>query len=249
MNIAIPSHRRSETLCKKTLKFLREGGISPDSIYLFVEPEEMEQYEAAIVRHHPDYIPNMCEGRPGTSGQRRAIEEFFRGGRVVSIDDDIAGIKMLHPQSLPDLFDACFRIADREGCVLWGVHPSDNGLSMRDAATVGLSWIPGGFYGMTVNTLFDYPSNLSEDFERSVQCYKRDGRVIRFNGVGMRTKCFGVGGLEKFREGGAQEAAMREFHSRFPHLCRLRVREGKPTDVVIKTLVQKRILHPFQSSD
>jgi len=248
IKIVIPSYKRSETICKKTLKFLQSNGVPADSIYLFVEPDQRKRYEAALARYYPDYLPNMCEGRPGTSGQRRAIEDAFLGERIVCLDDDVRGLKMKEPMPLLQLFEECFRIADREGCALWGFHPSDNGLSMRDAATVGLSYIIGSCFGMTCKYLLDYPNNLTEDFERTLQYYMRDGKVIRFNGVGIKTRYFAKGGLEEFRGDGAQESAMRAFHERYRDFCRIRERDGKPTDVVIKTLVQKRVLLPFQSS-
>ena len=247
IKIAIPSYKRSETLCKKTLHFLKSHEIPADSIYVFVEPEQRATYEAAIMRHHPDYLPNMCEGRPGTAGQRRAIEDYFTAEKIVCMDDDVAGLKMMVPLPLAHLFSECFRIAEEQKCALWGFHPSDNALSMKDQATVGLSYIIGSCFGMHTKYLLDYPNNLTEDFERTMQYYRRDGRVIRFNGVGIRTKYFGVGGLEEFRVNGAQEAAMHAFHQRYADFCRLRVREGKPTDVVIQTIAHRRIDRPFRN--
>lgn len=243
--IAIPSYKRSETLCKKTLHFLKQSGIPADSIYVFVEPNQRATYEAALAQHHPDYLPNICEGRPGTAGQRRAIEDAFLGERIVCLDDDIAGLKMIQPLPLIELFAKCFDIAEREGCALWGLHPSDNRLSMKDEATVGLSYIIGSFFGMNCKHLLDYPNNLTEDFERTIQYYLRDQRVIRFNGVGIKTRYFAKGGLEEYRVDDAQENAMIQFHARYNDFCRIRRRDGKHTDVVIKTLAQKRIHSPF----
>jgi len=245
--IVIPSHRRSKIICEKTLPLLRGLGFPADIIHVFIDPPEMEEYTSAIARHLSDFAPIMCNGRGGTVGQRRTIEDFFFGKRVVCFDDDIGGFKIWGSDlSVPQLFEECFDIAEKAGCNLWGLHPSDNGLSMKDEALVGLSYIIGSCFGMTVKYKIDYLNNLTEDFERTIQYYQKDGKVIRFNGIGIKTKYFAIGGLEKYRVGDAQLKAAEDFHNRFPKLCRLRVRDNKPTDVVIKTIALNRYLQPFQ---
>jgi hypothetical protein len=236
--IAIPTHARASTIHKKTLKLL--SVFPKDIIHIFIEPSELPDYDLSGYR--------ICTGRPGTAGQRAAIEDYFsEGTRVLCLDDDIAGIKTLIPMQLPELFERCFDIADREGCLLWGISPSDNGLSMRDSATIGLSFIIGSCYGFTVKHKIEYDSNLTEDFERTVQYYIRGSPVIRFNGLGPRTKFDAPGGLEEFRKGTAQEDAARAFHAKYPHLCRLRIREGKQADIVIRTIAHRRLVAPFSS--
>jgi len=235
--IAIPTHARATSIHKKTLKLL---SVFPKSIiHIFIEPSEMASYDLS------GYI--VCPGRPGTAGQRAAIEEYFpQDTRVLCLDDDVSAIKTLVPMELPGLFERCFDVAAKEGCLLWGISPTDNGLSMRDSATVGLSYIIGSCFGFTVKHKIEYDSNLTEDFERTVQHYSRfKSPVIRFNGIGPRTKYFASGGLEEFRKGTAQEDAARTFHAKYPQFCRLRIREGKPADVVIKTIALKRITSPF----
>jgi hypothetical protein len=245
--IAIPSHKRSKIICQKTLPLLRGLGFPADIIHIFINPPEMEEYSTAIAKAFPDYLPIMCNGRAGTSGQRRAIEDFFFDQKVICFDDDIGGLKIWGSDlAVPQLFEECFSIAEKSGCNLWGLHPSDNGLSMKDMATVGLSYIIGSCFGMKCVYKIDYTNNLTEDFERTVQYYKKDGKVIRFNGIGIKTKYFAAGGLEEFRVGDAQIEAAKDFHNRHPMLCRLRIRENKPADVVIKTISIHRYIQPFQ---
>ena len=234
--IAIPTHRRAATLVKKTLAFLAEHLIPPEIIYLFVETEEIPDYLAALPA---DYMPRIVPGLPGTRGQRTAIEEYFLlGTRLVCLDDDVIGIKVLdHPEfDLIDLLEECFENADENGCSLWGFHPSDNALSMKPKTVVGLKYIIGAFFGMTLKYRLDYPSNLTEDFERTIQYYLRDGCVMRFENVGIRTKYFAAGGLQEHRLGDAQEYEMVAFANRFPELCRLRRRLSHPTDVVVRSI-------------
>jgi hypothetical protein len=247
--IAVISHRRAKVLCAKTLSLLRGLGFPADIIHVFIDEPEIPEYSAAIADAFSDFRPNVCRGGVGTMGQRRVVEDYFSGARVVCLDDDIGGFKIWGTDlAIPQLFEECFRIAEKAGCNLWGLHPSDNGLSMKDMATVGLSYIIGSCFGMKCVYKIDYTNHLTEDFERTVQYYKKDGQVIRFNGIGIKTKYFAAGGLEEFRVGDAQVEAARDFHKRHPTLCRLRIRENKPADVVIKTLALHRYMEPFRES-
>ena len=89
--IAIPSHRRAEGCVKKTLAFLAEHLVPPEIIHLFLEADDVPDYILP-----PDYRPHIIPGRPGTKGQRAAIEDFFPiGSRLICLDDDITGLKVL----------------------------------------------------------------------------------------------------------------------------------------------------------
>ena len=237
--IAIPSHRRAEGCVKKTLAFLAEHLVPPEIIHLFLEADDVPDYILP-----PDYRPHIIPGRPGTKGQRAAIEDFFPiGSRLICLDDDITGLKVLGcPEyNLIDLLEECFDRADENGCALWGFHPSDNGLSMKDSVTIGLKYIIGSFFGMTLKYRLEYPTNLTEDFERTIQYYLRDGRVMRFESIGIKTKYFAIGGLHEYRVGSAQADECRAFVDKYPLLCKLRERPGKPTDILIKTISLRKI--------
>lgn len=244
--IAIPSHHRSQSIVKKTLKLLKQNHFPADMIHIFVEPSELLAYTHELLAD-PIWFPKLIPGRAGTTGQRAAIEEYFAiGQRILCMDDDITGFKVMGPVFyLPTLFEKCFALAEAEGCNLWGLHPSDNGLSMKNSAVVGLSYIIGSTYGLTLTHRLDYSCNLTEDFYRTIQHYLHDGNVLRINAIGIKTKYFSEGGLAEYRVGGAQEEAARAFKDRFPTLCRLRMRVGKPTDVVIKTIAKKRLDNPL----
>ena len=245
-SIAIPSHKRAELLCKKTLNFLKSSEFPIENIYLFINPPEVSEYTDVLLKFHPDYLPQIIEGGAGTTGQRQKIEEYFFGKKVLCIDDDVKNLKMLHPLPLVDLIHKCFEIAERENCSLWGFQPTDNKLWLTDSADVGLKYCIGAMFGMHCRYKLNYDLDLMEDFHRTLEYFKRDGRVLRFNSIGIATTYFGKGGLEDFRKGNSQLIAATEFHNKNPTLCRLRVRDGKPPDVCIKSQIQKKIPHPFQ---
>jgi len=234
--IAIPSYKRPGTLVKKTLKML--SSVPSDLITIFLASEDEKVAYSAVCDL------KLVVGLPGINNQRRFIEEYYPIGTwVLCIDDDVSQIKMLHKMPLIDAVEKCFEICAQEGCFMWGVSPSSHTLSMKDEYVVGLRYIIGAFHGLIIREPIELsPSPFYEDFWRTVKSYQRDGKVVRFNGLAPVTRYFTeAGGLQEFRTPEGQEQAMKDFKERFPTLCRLRVREGRHTDVVIKSIVQKRV--------
>ena len=63
--IAIPSHNRTKVIDNKTLKMLRHYNIDPERVYVFVAPEEYNEYKKKI---SPEY--NLVEGALGINSFR-----------------------------------------------------------------------------------------------------------------------------------------------------------------------------------
>ena len=240
--IAIPSYKRVDTLYKKTLHFLATAGIQSDMITIFVADEEQHAlYKAAFS------TLKIVVGVPGIGAQRAFMEAYYPlGTRVLFIDDDLRSIKTPYTNMpFQSLIERCFQIAEKEGCSLWGFHPNDHGLSLRNQAVVGLRYIIGVLYGMVIGAPYEYPRATNEDWTRSMGAYQRDGKVLRFNGIGIATVPYSEGGLSEYRATGVQEAEMEATAAAYPDLCVVRRREGKPTDLRLKLLTQKRIDAPF----
>jgi hypothetical protein len=241
--IAIPSYKRPGTLVKKTLKMLAKESVPSDLITIFLASEDEKAAYAAVCDL------KLVVGLPGINHQRRFIEEYYPvGTKVVSIDDDISQIKMLHKIPLMDAIEKCFDFCEREGCYMWGVSPTSHTLSMKDEYIVGRRYIIASFHGMIIREpiLPLSPSPFYEDFWRTLEAYKRDGKLIRFGGISPVTRYFiEPGGLQEFRTQEAQHAAFVDFAQRFPDFCWLRVRPGRYTDAVIKRTVSGRVAKPF----
>jgi hypothetical protein len=216
-------------------------------ITVFVaDPIEWALY---IARLPPDYFPHIVQGVPGINGQRTFIEDYYPANtKVLCLDDDIRGLKCQGPPLLfSQRIEKCFELAEENDCRLWGISPSDNGLSMKDEAVVGLRFIIGSFFGFIAGRTLEYPDPLTEDWTRTLEYYARDGRVLRFNGMGPTTSyAREPGGLSEVRKESTQAAQMQRLCLRYP-LATLRTREGKLTDVRLKLLTEKRIVAPFSS--
>jgi hypothetical protein len=180
--------------------------IPNECITVFVVAEEKEAYEIAT-----QGLVNIVVGEKGLVKQRAFIEQYYpAGAHVVSLDDDLEEIDTPGFASLHDFFVQAFEKCVQEKVFLWGVYPVFNPFYRlkRQECTTHLNYIIGAFFGFINRpglislTLAD---DNKEDVERSILYFQKDGKVVRFNRVGMKTKYYGTDGggmgtLEQRRE-------------------------------------------------
>lgn len=192
--VVIPSYGRAKLLKKKTLSMLEKGGVSKKQIIIFVaNEEEKREYE----NNNPDYT--IIVGKPGITEQRNFIVNYLEEGtRAVFIDDDVAellkmeGDRLVHLKNVNGFIKKGFKEAKKRGFHLWGIYPVRNAYFMKPRPTIdtGLSFILGTFYGQIIRhdkTLLPHVKE-KEDIENSILHYKKDGGVLRFNKITLRTK-------------------------------------------------------------
>ena len=208
MFIAIPTYNRSDILERKTLTTLLDGGIDPSQIYIFVANEsEKKKYEEAIpsTKYH-----RIIVGEKGIARQRIFIKNYFKeGDYVVSIDDDIEGLfrlsgeKLTHMKQVKPFFEHALEELRREKKYMWGVYPVRNPFFMKKKTFKGLSFVIGALHGYIVrHDKALNPSTKSEgkeDYEQSILYYLKDGGVLRFNDIAIKTKFLAKGGLGEDR--------------------------------------------------
>lgn len=194
--VAIPSFQRAALLQEKTLTTLHLGKIPSQNIYIFTASKE----EAKIYK---ETIPSslygqIVVGKLGITPQRRFISQFFPPNQnIVSIDDDVAGIyqligSALHPlKDLDVFFNRAFDECRKEKLYMWGVYPVFNPFFMKPKTSYDLKFIIGALYGYInrpaakdiVPTLCE-----KEDYELSILYYLKDGGVVRYNNIGIKTR-------------------------------------------------------------
>jgi len=208
MKIAIPTYNRSDILERKTLSTLLNGGIDPSQIYIFLaNAEEKKKYEAAIpsTMYH-----TMVIGKKGIANQRIFIKHYFKeGDYVVSIDDDVEGLfrlsgdKLTQIKQVKTFFEHALEELKKEKKYMWGIYPVRNPFFMRKKTSKGLSFIIGALHGYIVRHDKSLePSTQSEgkeDYHQSILYYLKDGGVLRFNDVTIKTKFLAKGGLGQDR--------------------------------------------------
>ena len=206
--IAIPSLGRSDTIMEQTLTTLMRNNIKPTRITVFVVKEEYEEYRKVL----PENIAVVI-GERGIIEQRKFIHHYYDEGTcVVSIDDDISDIDISlgNCQDLNSFIMCAFDDLYENDAYLWGVYPVWNQFfrKQREQMLTGLTFIIGCFYGVRIRHDEDLETTISmgekEDTERTLRHYIKDGCVIRYNRIGIKTKFFspkgGIGNYKKRKQ-------------------------------------------------
>jgi hypothetical protein len=250
--VAIPTYNRSDVLERKTLTTLHEGHVPPSKIYIFVaNPEEQATYEAQIPRK---LYHKMVVGKLGISNQRQFISDYFPPKTcIVSLDDDIEGLyRRQSPQALSKItnLDTFFRQAftrlHQENLYLWGVYPVCNPFFMKPNTTTKLRFIIGALHGYinrpdAKELKFRGKSDQKEDYEQSIQYFLKDGGVVRFNDVSIKTKFHAPGGLGRTQERlEANEKAARYLETTYPELVRVFHRKNGMAEVRLANVAGPR---------
>jgi hypothetical protein len=247
MYIAIPTYNRSDVLERKTLTTLLKGGIEPKQIYIFVaNQKEKKIYEDAIPR---DKYNQMIVGKLGITNQRKFIKNYFKeGDQVVSIDDDVEGIFKLvgnkqHPVPIlvetkaKPFFISAFKRLEKEGLYMWGIYPVRNPFFMKQTVSTGLSFIIGALHGYIVRHDKSLEPNIKsegkEDYHQSILYYLKDGGVVRFNNITIKTKFLAKGGLgeDRFER---NRLSAEYLQSTYPTLVSIFHRKNGMTEIRLK---------------
>ena len=249
--VAIPSYKRSETLKKKTLDTLINGGVSSNKIYIFVaNKEEQSIYEKAIPR---ETYNKIVIGEKGIANQRKFIKNYFKEKEeIVSLDDDIEELSHFSNNKLTKLtnvhafFIDAFKRLKKEHLFIWGIYPVRNAFFMKGKkpVTTILNFLIGGLYGFIVRHDKDLePSSNSEgkeDYEQSILYYIKDGGVLRFNDIAVKTKFLAKGGLGQQKERFEINRKAAEYlHAKYPGYVTRYYRKNGMAEIKIKDNTHK----------
>jgi len=241
MYIAIPTYNRSDVLERKTLTTLLKGGINPKQIYIFVaNQKEKKKYEDVIDR---EKYGEMIIGKLGITNQRKYIKNYFKeGDKVVSIDDDIEGIFKLSGDKLIEIkanpfFISAFKRIEKEGLFMWGIYPVRNPFFMKQSVSTGLSFIIGALHGYIVrhDKKLEPHVKVKEDYEQSILYYLKDGGVVRYNNITIKTKFLAEGGVgpERFEQ---NKIAAEYLQKKYPDIVSIFHRKNGMTEIRLRIL-------------
>lgn len=223
--IAIPTYKRSKLLQEKTLKTLIDGGVDKNKINIFVaDKQEAEVYKSSIPKEH---YGKIIIGKKGITPQRKFIVKYFpEGQHIVSIDDDIAGLykkeneKLVRITNVHKFFVDAFQECKKEKLYIWGVYPVFNAFFMKQGTSYNLKFVVGALYGFINRYDKDLVPTLveKEDYELSILYYLKDGGIVRYNDISIKTKYQnpngGLGSTQERLE--VNEKAAKDLHKRYP---------------------------------
>lgn len=203
--VVVPSYNRPTEIKHKTLALLEFHKIPKSIIHIFVANEEQRvAYRESIGDQYPIIV-----GEKGLPQIRNFIfNSFPKGTRIVSFDDDVKSfVKLVDGKLQPFLeleliqfIDTAFTECERTGAKLWGDYPVPNPFFMKSSTTTNLKFIIGSFWGC-INPGNEIQITIGhgekEDYMRTIQFWKRDGIILRFNYLSHRTDTYGgTGGLQ-----------------------------------------------------
>lgn len=246
--VVIPTYKRSETLRDKTLALLQKYEIPPERIYIFVaDEEEKKLYEQTL----PKYYKEIVVGEVGMRAIRNFIQDYFpEGEKLLNMDDDIRALKIRvneregkDLESLKNLIERGFELSERFGARLWGVYPTYNPMFMRNKVSADLRYIIGAFWGVTNTHDKDTYVTLDdkEDFERTIKFYIKDGRVLRFNNIGIESAYYTEpGGMQVERTESRVTSSGMYLVQKYPTLCSVNKARKKHFEIKLKDKRRKK---------
>ena len=252
--IAVPSHKRSSVIAQKTLKTLKNADIPRERIFIFVANRSQERLYTDVV---PEDMYNcVVIGKLGIARQRGFISQFFPEGQyIVSMDDDVEGVLLLQgvPKSgterlvpicnLHGFFMCAYDGLRSEGLCLWGVYPVKNPRFMSRKVTTDLRFVIGVLFGYInrhdADLKLSPKSESKEDYEMTLLHYLKDGGVLRFNGVSVKTTFNAEGGLGKDRSS-MNEAAATHLERKYPEFVTVFQRASGMHEVRLRLVPRRR---------
>ena len=244
--VAIPTYNRSEIIAKKTLETLKKGNVPAKSIYIFVANDaEHDAYANAVPSTLFKQIVVGSQSL-GITNQRKFITRYFaEGTRVVSMDDDVEkflrlsrdGQKLVEFKKgdLDRFIKKAFANAEAHNLFLWGIYPMRYAYYMKHNVTTDLRLILGTAYGFICRHDADLVPTVGEkeDYENTIRHYLKDGGVMRFNDICLKTIYHSPGGLGKLTEERLQtnKIAAEHLQKQFPDLVSTFKRPNGMTEV------------------
>jgi hypothetical protein len=218
------------------------------TMYIFLandtELTDYQQEYKIFIQQHSNIMRQSIKfviGVPGLVAQRNYIMNWFRPGQyIIGMDDDVEGIYKLNthgnpsykarrtwtldhlvPGELHELILTGFKKLQEHGAHLWGIHPVDNPYFMSSGMSTDLRFIVGPFYGIINRPEQGLTTPAKNNVERTLQNYKADGAVIRFNYITLRTQYYkNKGGLQAVDIGNGRREkarmAMEYLHTKYP---------------------------------
>ena len=241
--VAIPSFQRSEVIVKKTLETLKKGGVPEKCIHIFVANETEHAAYASTTS------VKVVVGVKGITEQRKFIVKYFaEGTRIFSIDDDVEKFLRLSRdgQKLVDFkkgdldrfIKKAFDKAEANNLFIWGVYPMRYAYFMKHNVTTDLRLILGTAYGFICRHDKDLVPTVGEkeDYENTIRHYLKDGGVLRFNDICLKTIYHSPGGLGKLTEERlrANAIAAAQLKKTYPELMTVFKRPNGMTEIKLR---------------
>jgi hypothetical protein len=229
--VAIPSYKRSDIICKRTLAYLCYIGYDPKQITIFVADEKEKEAYSAI----PSYLyGTIVVAAPGLANARNFITDYYREGEwVLQMDDDVYSIKdkKNNQHAVLSWIIAAIDKAERNNVELVGIMPNDDKRVMSDVWTTHLTHIIGSFFLFKNRKSLRITKDEKEDYERCILSFLHCKKILRYRGLGVYTTynsgTLGTGLLTVDRPQKMLEG-VQNLVNKYPEMCKAITKKGLP---------------------
>jgi len=202
INYCIPSYKRAHILIRQTLPMLISYGVLKKNIYLFVNNDrESKDYKKLLGNEYNIISTNTT----GIGNTRNFIRKYFpHSTHIIMVDDDIE--KLYFCQCFEDASKNKFIDFTKTRFIEWikmafeklkelklttfGIPLCANAFFLKPNFSTTLKYCSGNFLGIIIQqTEIEgiLPAH-GEDFESNILTYLRDGGILRFNNICMKTR-------------------------------------------------------------
>ncbi len=243
MRVVIISFNRANIIKKKTLSTLKKLEIPANIIDIVVETEALkEEYEKTLDNPFYTYIVSNTKG---LGDKRNFVRWYYQyetnETEILQLDDDLDDIGDAYlgkDFNLLKLCEKAFNLCRETGACFWGISDYSNIFYIKNSKplSTSLKMILGGFSGLLIDRLKEpifCDCDNCEDVQFSCEHFLRDGKVLRFNHVFIKTKpdipiggmaeCFG-GVSNRFKN---YEETCEYIYSRYAPMVRWVVKKNK----------------------
>jgi len=227
LKLAIPTYNRSQSIAKKTLKYLNDQGYPPPLIYLFVASEEEKvAYENAVDFYLYGHI---VVGVPGLVHQRNFITQYFDDDEIIiEMDDDIETIHCM-TGGFNQLVTYGANLLSIRECGLFGIMPNDDKRAMSFQTTTHLAFIIGSFSIRRNHHSIFLTQVQKHDYERTILYFLRYRKIYRYKAAGVKTRYLkNAGGLQDGHRLETMEECVQNLCNTYPQITRRREKNGLP---------------------
>lgn len=230
-HLAVPSYRRARLFGNKTYNFLKLSHAPLPVVYV-ADQQDYNEYKTL----YPELdiriaMKGLCNVR------NFILHEQPLGKKIVMMDDDIEDVycldlstqkpKKRRVRDFSILIANAFLAMNKAGTTFWGVHPTDNGLTMKPVIRRNLCYCVGAFFGL-INQRIEVSLDYAEDFERTLKYWNKEGRLCRLEFVGISTKYYvNEGGLQETRNEILNTEQKHLLAEQYSSLCKAIKRKGR----------------------
>lgn len=226
--IAIPSHKRADSLHQKTISTAIRCGFKSSQIHVFISPDDDEQlYRDSLFKD----ISIIKTDATNAVEKFNYIHRYYSGGQnVIVMEDDLDDILVLDDAgklhsclNLDEMMFRAFAGASMVGARLIGISPTANPFYMAQTVKTGLYFAVANMYAFIASgEPVQCTQICKSDYERTILYFLQDKRVVRINMLCAKTKNYtnkgGQQALDNRKE--LEQSAVNYLVNKYPRICK-----------------------------